>query len=404
MLKGMSARQWWLGAILALTLVRLGMWWLILHDVPHVRDHADWYFYQGGDHALFFQMAQSIAASQPLFAVWGAPMQSTVGVGLPLVMALFIRMSRAVEYQDILPMIVIWNGIFLGVTSVPVMAGLALALSGKWAQAFWVAATWTLMPYLLWLGFAIHPEAESLRNAYVPRQLWMTGLSDGPSLFFVALGLLLAVWAWRQEFRTRRQTTLYLCGGISMGLAIVFRIHVLPIAAVVVLALLWTRQWRSVVLIMVGILVGFSPPFWYNAVSNGHPFNTPYLSGWLNFSGNGQFTLNYNGTPFSPAFLIENVILVARRLPVVTLFGLMLTAVAIYAFVRNWRKRGSFYTIIIFGAPLASFALHVTTFVYATDPVRFTLPAVSIGLPALVATASIAIDDLKTILKKRGES
>jgi len=169
-----------------------------------------------------------------------------------------------------------------------------------------------------------------------------------------------------------------------------------------------------------GMAIGFAPQFWYNSLSAGHALNTPYLSGWLIFgdedmSGltpygwivfgpNNHIALKPTGLPFSPRSLLENVLLVARRLPVVTLFGLILTAVAIYAFVRNWRKRGSFYTIIMFGAPLASFALHVTTFVYATDPVRFTLPAVSIGLPALVATGSIAIDDLKTILKKRGES
>ena len=56
----------------------------------------------------------------------------------------------------------------------------------------------------------------------------------------------------------------------------------------------------------------------------------------------------------------------------------------------------------MFGAPVASFALHVTTFIFPTDPVRFTLPAVSIGLPALIFMVFIAAGYLKTILQKKG--
>ncbi|MEK7276400.1 MAG: hypothetical protein AAB427_03550 [Chloroflexota bacterium] len=408
MLSRVNTRQWWLIAILALTLMRLGMWWLILHDVPHVRDHADWYFYQGSDHALFFQMAQSIANNQPI--------ASSVGAGLPLVMSLFIRMTNATVYDDILPMIVIWNGIFLGVASVPVMAALALALTGKRAQAFCVAAVWTLLPYLLWVGFAIHPEAEGLRNAYVPRQLWMTGLSDGPSLFFVALGMLLALWGLRKQ--TPIQYALFLLSGLCMGFAATIRIHVLPIAAVVVFALLWTRQWKSVWWIGVGMVIGFAPQFLYNSLSAGHALNTPYLSGWLIFgdedmSGltpygwiafgpDNHIALKPTALPFSPRSLLENLILVAGRLPLLTLAAVAAAATGLYAFIRMWRERGSFRAIVMFGAPVASFALHVTTFIFPTDPVRFTLPAVSIGLPALIFMVFIAAGYLKTILQKKG--
>lgn len=418
MISRVNTRQWWLIAILALTLMRLGMWWLILHDVPHVRDHADWYFYQGGDHALFFRVAQSIANSQPLLSDSGAPMQSSVGIGLPLVMSLFVRITGAAEYHDILPMMVIWNGIFLGVTSVPVMAALALALTGKRAQAFWVAAAWTLLPYLLWLGFAIHPEAESLRNAYVPRQMWMTGLSDGPSLFFVALGMLLAIWGVRRAQVGSTHAALFLFGGIFMGLAAVFRIHVLPMAAVVIFALLWSRQWTSALWIGLGLVIGFAPQFWYNSFSAGHALNTPYLSGWLIFGdtdmsgltqsgwmvfGPGNhIALDPTGLPFSPRSLLENALLVAGRLPLLTLAAAAGVAIGSYACVRMWRERGNLYAIIAFGAPLASFALHVTTFIFPTDPVRFTLPAVSIGLPALIFTVFIAVGYLKTILRKKG--
>ncbi len=377
----------WRGALLVLLFLRLGMWLLFQHDIPPVLDHYNWYFHHGGDHALFVKIARQLLA--------GTYEPTTVGVGLPLMLAGLLKFMATVEYDRILPLVVIGNGLFLGVLSVPVIASLALALTGNRLQALVAGALWTLLPYLLWIGFGLHPQAEVLRNAYVPRQMWLTGITDGPSLFFTLLGMLLAVRGTQSVKRGKLlQVALLIAGGAALGFGVAIRIHVLPVAAVVVAALLWSRRWESAFWVVVGLLVGFAPQFWHNAVANGHPLNTPYLNGWLRFKPDGGVDFNSRGTPFAPQFLLTNLLGLARRLPLLALGGLGLALVSIYAFIRCWRLRGSAAAIILFGAPLASFALHVVTFIFIDDPVRFTLPAVSLGLPAFVWTGSIGIETI----------
>lgn len=411
-------RAIWRAGLLGLVVLRLGMWWLLQHDIPRMLDHYNWRFYHGGDESVYIQLAQEIMEGNIRWHYLEyAPV--TVGVGLPLLFAGLMKVFNLQDYQALLPYVVIGNGVFLGLLSVVVMAQLSRTLTGSRLQALWVGTLWTLLPYLLWAGFAIHPEAERLRNAYVPRQMWMSGITDGPSLFFVTLGVLLALWGLRALKKRRLvQVSLLVAGGACMGFASAIRIHVLPVAGVLVIALLWSRRWPETGWVVAGMLIGFGPQFWHNAIANGHPLNTPYFSGWLMFSPpddrldqlirddwkfigpHREIAIRFGGAPFSPQFLIANLLALAGRLPLLVMAGLVTAAIAIYAFVRCWRRRGSREAIIMFGAPIGSFALHVVTFVYASDPVRFTLPAISIGLPALVWTGFVACDEIQRTVRK----
>jgi hypothetical protein len=114
--------------------------------------------------------------------------------------------------------------------------------------------------------------------------------------------------------------------------------------------------------------------------------------GWRLFGPSHAFGIRLAGAPFSPGSLVENVARLAQRLPLLVPAGLVTAGVGLAAFIRCWRARGLALALVMFGAPLANFAIHVVTFVYATDPVRFTLPALALGLPALMWTAATAFE------------
>jgi len=381
----------WLLSLTALVLIRLAMWSLLLNNVPPIMDHYDhWHFHHGGDQGFFFGVAQNILAGQPK--------ATTVGVGLPLLMAMLMRFVNAVDYDGILPLIVIGNGALFGLMSVPVMASLAYSLTGSRKQALAVGLMWTLLPYLLWAGFGLHPMARDLRNAYVPRQMWVTGITDGPSLFFLTLGMLVALRGPRDGQRESASAIWLVIGGACMGFAMAIRIHVAAMVFVMLAALVWSRQWRNVLWMFVGLLLGFAPQFWHNAVTAGHPFTTPYFSGWFYFTPDWVPHLRPTGAPFSPSFLFGSLATLVRRLPLLVGAGVLVAAFGAYAFVRC----GSKSAIIMFGAPLASLAIHIVTFVYVDDPVRFALPAFTVGLPALIWTASAGLELFNSVLRKKG--
>lgn len=386
----MARARWWPGVVLALVLARLAMSWILLNDIPRLQEHDGWYFPHGGDNDLYFKMAQSLAAGQPIAL--------PLGIGQPLVMAGLLKLTGASSFRDILPWLVIINGFVLGGLSVWVMAQLAYRLTHDRRLALAAAGLWAFSAYALWLVLGLHGEARQLRAVYVPRQLWMNGLTDPPALFMSLLGLLLVVQAKEMRPDGRRQTALFLIGGLTLGLAAVFRFQSTAILGMVFLALLWVRQWRGLLLCGLGLLIGFTPQFWYNAIANGHVLNMPYISGWLGFDKNGQAYFNYTLMHFSPQFLGDSLNMLTRGNWLVATGEAAVAVAAIYLFIRCWRQCGSFAALIMFGAPLASFGLHISTFVFTIDPIRFTLPALSIGIPAATWAASFVAAELRTKL------
>jgi hypothetical protein len=370
----------WALAVFALVLLRLLMWWLFQHDLPHMEIHDGWYFYHGGDQGLYFKMAQDLLA--------GNPSPQSASAGWAFVLAGLLKFMGGTEYVDILPLIVIGNGLWLALVSIPVIAQFALTLTGSRWQAWLVTVCWTLFPYLLWLAFAFHRDTENLRNAYVSRQMWVNGITDGSSFLFMVLGVAMALrarqlkdWAWLW----------FLIGGLSMGWGTALRLQVFPVAAITVGALVLARQWKGAGLVLLGCLIGFAPQFWYDWASTGHPLNLPYFGEWLRWKRDGTFVFTPRTSQADPSSLIANLLAWVRRLPVVVVAVLAGGLVGLGAFVKRWGEDAA-SAIILFAAPVGSFGLHVVTYVYTSDPLRYTLPAISFGLPAMIWTAFYALD------------
>ena len=380
----------WQSSLLALVLVRLAMSVLMLFDIPKLPSHEGWYFRHGGDATLYVELAGDIVS--------GHPKWTTVGAGLPLLMAGLSRMTGGETYYDFLSWLVPMNGFLLAGLSVWIVAQTAFYLTGSRHQALLAAVLWVISGYVLWLGLGLHADAENLRDAYLPRQMWMNGLTDPPSLFLAMLGIALAVWAYSRQ--SKYAWVGYALSGVCFGLGCVFRIHTLTIAGAVFIALMWNRQWRGVAFIAAGLVIGFAPQLWYNAVTSPSVLNTPYLSGWLGFTREGQFYFRWNVMPISPGFLWDSLVVLTQGNWAMAVVEFALVGFVLYAFVRCWQQRGSFAALVMFGAPAASLALHISTFVFAGDPIRFSLPAISVGFPAIAWVADTALAVTQTLVGK----
>ncbi|MBM4423113.1 MAG: hypothetical protein FJ030_06920 [Chloroflexi bacterium] len=363
-------------------MARLVMGMLLMLDVPKLASHDGWYFRHGGDASLYVELGIAIDS--------GHPKPTTVGAGLPLLIALIHRLAGGETYYDFLPYLVPLNGFLLAGASVWIVGQTALYLSGSCRQALLAAAVWIFLGYALWLGLGLHWDAENLRDAHLSRQMWMNGITDPPSLFLAMLGLMLTVRAYSASGNRALMT--YAFAGAAFGLGCAFRIHTAAIAAAAFAALLWNRRWSGLAFLAAGFVVGFSPQLWHNAVTSPSIINTPYLSGWLGFSADGRFYFRWNVMPISPGFFRDSIAVLTRGNWLVAIVELALLLSVAYAFARCWRHRGSFAALVMFGAPAASLALHVTTFVFAGDPIRFSLPAISVGLPAAVWAADSALE------------
>ncbi|MEK7439157.1 MAG: hypothetical protein AAB571_00805 [Chloroflexota bacterium] len=363
----------WTWGVIALTLARAIMIALMFLDVPKLDYHVGWAFYHGGDEFLYFKVANDILAGKFLF--------TTVSGGWAFVVALATWLTQADHYEATLPVLTPLNGIFLSVCSVWLVARLTRLLTADDSQSLLAAAVWTFSPYLLWVAFSFFPKAMALQNVYVPRQLWLNGLTDAPSIFLVMLGAVLLLKAHQTQNANR---LIWIGSGVMFGLALSIRIHTLAMIAPMWFALLLARRWRELLWVVLGSVIGFAPQFVYNGLV-GNIFDTPYIRNWLR-PQNGGISFEWNNTPFSPRFLLSNLITITRGNILLMIVGVAAAGAAAFAFVRAWRLRGGVEAIIMFVAPLASFGLHVTAYLFLDDPIRFSMPAITLGLPAMVWT------------------
>jgi hypothetical protein len=254
---------------------------------------------------------------------------------------------------------------------------------------------WTFSPYLMWWAFGFFPQAVSLRNVFVSRQFWANGLTDGPAIFFALLGAYFLVRACQsEETRFIKENGflkwLWILAGVSLGLATAIRIHSLAMIAPMVFALMLVRQWRAMAWLALGGVIGFSPQLIYSALF-GRVLDIPYIRNWLRPEENG-LRFEWNNTPFSPRFLLENFLTITRGNWLLMLIAVLGCAMLIYAFWRMWVQRGKAEALTAFLAPAASFGVHVSTYLFFDDPIRFTMPALSLGVPALVWTLFVSLN------------
>ena len=366
-------------ALIGLVCLRLAMMVLLVSGIPHLIVKDGWYFHHGGDQGMMFDAAKSVLAGKPVYTY--------VGAGMPLVMAGLSWLFHADSYLHIVVPMVLINGFLLGSLSIVVMARLARRLTGRFDLALLAAAVWTLLPYLFYALFGLHPDAALFRDSYVPFLFWANGLSEGPSLFLYLLGVALVL-----KGLDERRAWPVAAAGLALGFACVVRIHTAVPVAVLTGLLLLKREWRALTLLVGGMIVGFLPQSWYSHGYSGSAINIPYIQNWLRLDERGHLWLDLKNTPFAPKFLIENTLGIAQRHLGLATAGLMLGAAGLFGLARFWRERGWFKALLLFASPVATWLFHAVTYVFASDPFRFTVPAFPLGTIAGVYTFFAARD------------
>jgi len=351
--------------LLAFMMLRWLMALLLVLDVLHLKGHVPpWYFHTGGDQQYYYRLAEALARGQIATEI--------VGVGAPLVMVPFVWLVDAFHYRDIVAPLVVINGFLLGGLSIVLTGLIGKIYSGDERAGLLGAGLWLLAPVFFYGAVGFHPAAASLRGTGLPKIMWLTGISDGPSIF----AMLVAVWLLGRALE-RRSLRAFFGAGLALGWAVMIRIQVSPIVAALLGILVVARVWRGLLWVCIGGLVGYFPQAVLNTVEFGIPFYTGYLR--ANDPTDISPTLRRPlselrvSLRYSPSGFVQSVAHLRERLPFVVPLALVAGVAGIILLVVLWRRRGWLYAAILLGVPLVNIAVHLALPFFALDPVRFTM-------------------------------
>lgn len=352
-----------------LALVRVAIAVLfVAADTPPLDLRYGWYVHHGGDQQDYLDLAQSLAE--------GNPAPALVGLGQALMMLPWVLLINPGHYWDIVVPLVIINGFILGGLSVLLMGGLARRATGRDGVAVLAAMIWALLPTLTYYGFFWHFDPVIMQSSYVPVVGWLNGLSDGPTTFIFMMGAYLLA---RGIDEGKMPTPRLIGFGVTMGLAVMWRVHVAPMVAFLFFYVLVAHGWRALGLTILGAAIGYLPQAWYNQIMFGFPIATGYI--WV-YSPDWElvFWMFRWNLPFHPRNWVDlwNHH-VARRMWV--LFPLSALLVFITYTVAEMRsRRGWRAAALLVITPLAYLIPMTAAWPFRADIIRFSLPA----LPFLI--------------------
>jgi len=368
------------GLILLVTL-RLVIVLLIMLNVlvmpPQMR--RGWYLHHGGDQEIMFRLAHSL--------VDGHPTREVIGLGQPMVMALFIWLTGAQDYFGIVVPLVLINGFVLGGLSVVVLGLLTKHTTKDETTALWAAAIWAVAPLLVYLIFH---SSWRWQGFYVPKIGWLNGLSDPPAAFFALLSVAILAGLLDAPMAPSRHQWMAL--GLSLGAAVVFRVHLLFIVVFLVGYCLVVYGPKVLLWIGIGGLLAYLPQAIYNLVV----FQTPFTTGYLSAAASSDTTVSEVLTtlPFHPKHLLDLWALQIAPHPVVIIGLLVISAAVVMSTVSLWKRRGWKEAALLVGAPLSYLLPMLTAWPVVLDPIRFSLPAI----PFLIAVVAYSVARLRQML------
>lgn len=382
-------RRAWL-AVLSLVTLRLLLNTAFLLNILQLerRDPVfRWYLQHGGDQVIMFHLAYSLLD--------GPVLETVVGIGQPLVMLPWIYLLKPAQYIEIAAPLVLINGFLLGGLSVALVSRFGEIVTGSRRIGLIAAALWALLPLFAYVGFFWHPESVLLRSAMVPKLGWLNGLSDGPATFFLLLGA-----TGLADIMRRKQADFWAATGVgaALGVAVLFRFHITPVVAVLLLGLLLVAGWRALLAALGMMLIAYLPQAWYNLAVFNLPFTTGYLSygDVQNWGGTLHRPLNdllvfFPASP-SPANVIGTLAHFLRERVWLAAPLAVILALGVLAFVELKRRHGWQAVYMLLGAPFAYLLPMLTTSNFRDDVLRFSMPVMPALLVAGVFAAGVVLE------------
>ncbi|GAB4474059.1 MAG: hypothetical protein Kow00124_13690 [Anaerolineae bacterium] len=348
------------------------IFWL---DILPLSGRYGWYLYHGGDQDLMLALARSILE--------GRPVPSPVAIGQPLMMLPWAALIRPSTYLDIVVPLTLINGFLFGGLSVALTGLIVLGITGNRRLAWWAAGLWAITPLAGYYALFWHPDYLNQRGVIVPKLAWMNGLADPPAAFF----LLLSVALLARMLRDERQASFGQMVGVGAALsgAVIFRIHMAPVVAFLILYVLAAHSWRALLTIAGAGLLVYLPQALYNQLVFGIPFTSGYVTTNLFDAGYWQSMLRT--LPFSPAHIVETAAYFLSERAWLIVPALAMAAAALLALIYVWRREGWQQAALLLGVPAAYLGPLLMSWPFREDVVRFSMPAI----PFLIAIVCYTI-------------
>lgn len=362
--------------LLAMVALRWLMIVVLMLDLFQLDEHVPpWYFSTGGDQLNYFTLGAELAR--------GRTVNELVSLGAALTMVPFVWLTDAVRYRTIVAPLVVINGFILGGASVALTGLAGKEYTGSRRVGLLAAALWLLLPAFYYLTLGLHPEPALLRGAGIPKLMWLNGLSDGPASFAILLG----VWALGRAMN-RESPRAYFLAGLGFGWAVMTRIVVAPVVALLLGILVLARRWRGLLWVSLGGLLGFLPQAVFNTVEYGFPLYTSYLR---NISPaedvRRPLSLILTQLPYSPVDLVDTITYYTSQFFWLVPLLVLALGACFVAGIILWRERGWPYTLILLGVPLTHITAGVASFVFPGDPIRHSM----LAYPYLLIVAAYVV-------------
>ncbi len=352
------------GGLAVLMLLRWAIDLIFWLDLLPLRGRYGWYLYHGGDQDLMLALARSILSGQPT--------PSPVAIGQPLMMLPWVALLTPSVYTDMVVPLTVINGFLFGGLSVVLTGLIAQGVTGNRHLAWWAAGLWAVTPLIGYWALFWHPDYLNQRGVIAPKLAWMNGLADPPATFFLLLSVALLALALKH----RREAFFWQMVGVgaALGGAVIFRIHMAPVVAFLILYVLVAHGWRALLTISGAGLLVYLPQALYNQVVFGIPFTSGYVSTNLFDASYWQSMLRT--LPFSPTHIVETAVYFLSERAWLIAPALAMVAAALLALIYVWRREGWRQAALLLGVPAAYLGPLLMSWPFREDVVRFSMPAI----------------------------
>jgi hypothetical protein len=179
--------------------------------------------------------------------------------------------------------------------------------------------------------------------------------------------------------------------GLPIGLAVIFRPHLIPMALFLLAYVLVVYGWRLLAVAGLGAMVGYIPQAWYNIVMFKTPLALGYVAKYDVLYEHRSFSEIINSLPFQPANLLIFVERYIGARPWLLIPVVLGAACAALVVIVLWRRSGWKAVALFVVAPLSYLGPIVLSWPFRDDVIRFSLPAIPFGIGIAVVAAVIVM-------------
>ena len=346
---------------------------LLILGFPVLESHDFWYFHHGGDQNYYFDFANVLVEG-------GSNQYFSVNLGWPAIMAIMMHIFDVTLFSELLPYVVIFNGIMLGGLSVVLVGKLTARLLNSVIAGYFAGLLWAVMPWLIYLLLWPHPYADLVRMPYVPGVAWLQGLPDGPGMFFILVSVYCFV-----RYLDSYQISWIIFSGVSCGLMLLFRVHFVTMLLLLVCVIAMRGYWWDLLLFLSVTGIMYVPQIIYNRFSSlaiGAPGYNPWLPGYLYFGFidvMADTVFYYDNSSFNVISVdhwIDYIVALVQGNFIVFCLLCVVFCLYIFCWIMTRRVLDLSRSLIIFVAPLASIGILSVSSVFADNAYRFALPAI----------------------------